>query len=493
MKTTKISGVFTTPAGTVLPNVNLILTAISTSNAVLETASASCVTDAEGQYSFDVPSGYYAVTVAYDRTPRQTIGRIRVFDDSEPATLNAFLDAPSSEPSPEWMNKINNAVADAECSAMLSDKSAKKAQSAIANIEENVAASAQSAADASESKAAADAAKASAESSATAASASADRAEAAVSKVSYPISVIDVAPTTTAWCLSKPEGFSGWFSMKPATTVGLSSSGRIHIVMGSASLTEGTYPVIKSNTLDIYIQVHPVFNNYDLLLDVGVNKKRLSMPMLTNTTYGCTIDLDVGRHYIRASIRSYGSSDRQNSEMCRRIDEFFDLDVNDSIFPAYTTMDVEEVFNTFGRYDEPFIQSVVFFRGTKTHTNFLNCIELGNAHAGTVSQIPSDHTEGVWNIEPPLPTKTLHDYIDLDTFIDTGKTVILNSKPYIVGIPHQISNVSEHLMELDVFCREYDSKPYPIQRLTLNATTVYTRQKYKVNAGDFWSDWVIAQ
>lgn len=94
---TVISGVLTAPDGSVLPNVSIILKAISTSSQVVVQTESTTVTNSNGAYSISVKVGEYQVSISAYGQPTVSVGNIQIFPDSVNGTLNDFLTTPDED------------------------------------------------------------------------------------------------------------------------------------------------------------------------------------------------------------------------------------------------------------------------------------------------------------------------------------------------------------------------------------------------------------
>ncbi|WP_413730781.1 prophage tail fiber N-terminal domain-containing protein [Sodalis sp. RH22] len=94
---TVISGVLTAPDGSVLPNVSIILKAISTSSQVVVQTESTTVTGSNGAYSISAKVGEYQVSISAYGQPTVSVGNIQIFPDSANGTLNDFLTTPGED------------------------------------------------------------------------------------------------------------------------------------------------------------------------------------------------------------------------------------------------------------------------------------------------------------------------------------------------------------------------------------------------------------
>ncbi|MGL4926484.1 MAG: prophage tail fiber N-terminal domain-containing protein [Plesiomonas shigelloides] len=74
--------------------VTLVLSSVKNSSVVLKHAEYRCVTGGGGEYSFRAAPGEYDVSVSVYGSEPERVGKIRVYRDSKPGTLNEFLLTP---------------------------------------------------------------------------------------------------------------------------------------------------------------------------------------------------------------------------------------------------------------------------------------------------------------------------------------------------------------------------------------------------------------
>ncbi len=102
--TTLVSGNLLDPSGNVISNAEIVLTAISTSFAVLGGASVRQTADDSGAYSFSLEPGNYSIYVAYNGK-NFYFGAITITSTTAPATLNQLLNDSlmTAEMSPDYL------------------------------------------------------------------------------------------------------------------------------------------------------------------------------------------------------------------------------------------------------------------------------------------------------------------------------------------------------------------------------------------------------
>ncbi|TKI01958.1 prophage tail fiber N-terminal domain-containing protein, partial [Martelella alba] len=138
-----ISGVLLAPSGAPLPNVNIILRAISTSSRVIVQSESTTTTDANGNYSINAETGRYFVFISTDGQPDAHVGTIQIFSDSIDGTLNSFLTMPGeNDLTPAIVATVEQMRADSQTAAA----DALTAKNDAAASETNAAASATDAA-----------------------------------------------------------------------------------------------------------------------------------------------------------------------------------------------------------------------------------------------------------------------------------------------------------------------------------------------------------
>ncbi|WP_188240185.1 prophage tail fiber N-terminal domain-containing protein, partial [Serratia marcescens] len=92
-----ISGKLIGPNGDPRPNVTIMLVAVKTSSAVVKQAPSISTTTADGSYSLSVEVGTHNVMIEAHGRPFEKAGQITVYNDSNPGTLNDFLNAPGQD------------------------------------------------------------------------------------------------------------------------------------------------------------------------------------------------------------------------------------------------------------------------------------------------------------------------------------------------------------------------------------------------------------
>ncbi|WP_337036257.1 prophage tail fiber N-terminal domain-containing protein [Serratia marcescens] len=92
-----ISGKLIGPNGDPRPNVTIMLVAVKTSSAVVKQAPSISTTAADGSYSLSVEVGTHNVMIEAHGRPFEKAGQITVYNDSNPGTLNDFLNAPGQD------------------------------------------------------------------------------------------------------------------------------------------------------------------------------------------------------------------------------------------------------------------------------------------------------------------------------------------------------------------------------------------------------------
>ncbi|HBB6657829.1 TPA: prophage tail fiber N-terminal domain-containing protein [Salmonella enterica] len=88
-----ISGVLKDGTGKPIQNCTIQLKAKRTSTTVIVSTVASENPDEAGSYSMNVEPGQYSVTLQVEGFPPSVVGTITVYEDSQPGTLNDFLNA----------------------------------------------------------------------------------------------------------------------------------------------------------------------------------------------------------------------------------------------------------------------------------------------------------------------------------------------------------------------------------------------------------------
>ncbi|MCZ8661434.1 prophage tail fiber N-terminal domain-containing protein [Escherichia albertii] len=87
----KISGVLNSPLTEVCAGSEIQLKAVTTSNDVIIRAESSYFVGQDGKYNFDVYPGRYDIYIQFSAEVPQKVGRIGVYADSKPGTLEEYL------------------------------------------------------------------------------------------------------------------------------------------------------------------------------------------------------------------------------------------------------------------------------------------------------------------------------------------------------------------------------------------------------------------
>ncbi|HEE9631313.1 TPA: prophage tail fiber N-terminal domain-containing protein, partial [Escherichia coli] len=87
----KISGVLNAPLTEVCAGSEIQLKAVTTSNDIIAMAESSYFVGQDGKYEFNVFPGRYDVYIQFTATQPQKVGRIGVYEDSRPGTLEEYL------------------------------------------------------------------------------------------------------------------------------------------------------------------------------------------------------------------------------------------------------------------------------------------------------------------------------------------------------------------------------------------------------------------
>lgn len=87
----KISGVLSTPTAEVCAGSEIQLKAVTTSNDIIINAESSYFVGQDGKYEFNVYPGRYDVYIQFSAEAPQKVGRIGVYEDSQPGTLEEYL------------------------------------------------------------------------------------------------------------------------------------------------------------------------------------------------------------------------------------------------------------------------------------------------------------------------------------------------------------------------------------------------------------------
>ncbi|EAB1771982.1 hypothetical protein EG069_02275 [Salmonella enterica] len=173
----KISGVLSAPTAEVCAGSEIQLKAVTTSNNIIINAESSYFVGQDGKYEFNVYPGRYDVYIQFSAEAPQKVGRIGVYEDSQPGTLEEYLLIDNGGYfKPEALIQFEKDCAAAAASAAAA-KSSEDASAGSASAAAASAAAARSAEDASADNASAAAGSAAAARSAE--DASADNASAA--------------------------------------------------------------------------------------------------------------------------------------------------------------------------------------------------------------------------------------------------------------------------------------------------------------------------
>ncbi|MLP06347.1 phage tail protein, partial [Salmonella enterica subsp. enterica] len=87
----KISGVLSAPTAEVCAGSEIQLKAVTTSNNIIINAESSYFVGQDGKYEFNVYPGRYDVYIQFSAEAPQKVGRIGVYEDSAPGTLEEYL------------------------------------------------------------------------------------------------------------------------------------------------------------------------------------------------------------------------------------------------------------------------------------------------------------------------------------------------------------------------------------------------------------------
>ncbi|MGL3296597.1 prophage tail fiber N-terminal domain-containing protein [Salmonella enterica] len=87
----KISGVLSAPTAEVCAGSEIQLKAVTTSNNIIINAESSYFVGQDGKYEFNVYPGRYDVYIQFSAEAPQKVGRIGVYEDSQPGTLEEYL------------------------------------------------------------------------------------------------------------------------------------------------------------------------------------------------------------------------------------------------------------------------------------------------------------------------------------------------------------------------------------------------------------------
>lgn len=141
----QISGVLKDGTGKPIQNCTIQLKAKRNSATVVVNTVASENPDEAGRYAMDVEYGQYSVILLVEGYPPNHAGRITVYEDSKPGTLNDFLGAPSEDDvRPEALRRFEQMVeevsrqaAETENNATLATEAAREAADSAARSEKN--------------------------------------------------------------------------------------------------------------------------------------------------------------------------------------------------------------------------------------------------------------------------------------------------------------------------------------------------------------------
>lgn len=124
----KISGILPGPTGEPASHIGITLRAVKTSLTVVATLESNSITGVDGSYSLNVEPGQYDVLLWVDGINARNVGRITVYSDSLPGTLNNFLTALREEDgTPEIIRQLEQLRADALQAALEAKQSKDEA------------------------------------------------------------------------------------------------------------------------------------------------------------------------------------------------------------------------------------------------------------------------------------------------------------------------------------------------------------------------------
>ncbi|CNC24185.1 Prophage tail fibre N-terminal [Yersinia frederiksenii] len=124
----KISGILPGPTGEPAAHIGITLRAVKTSLTVVATLESNSITGVDGSYSLNVEPGQYDVLLWVDGINARNVGRITVYSDSLPGTLNNFLTALREEDgTPEIIRQLEQLRADALQAALEAKQSKDEA------------------------------------------------------------------------------------------------------------------------------------------------------------------------------------------------------------------------------------------------------------------------------------------------------------------------------------------------------------------------------
>ncbi|OVZ93041.1 hypothetical protein CBW54_02895 [Yersinia kristensenii] len=124
----KISGILPGPTGEPAAHIGITLRAVKTSLTVVATLESNSITGVDGSYSLNVEPGQYDVLLWVDGINARNVGRITVYSDSLPGTLNNFLTALREEDgTPEIIRQLEQLRAEALQAALEANQSKTEA------------------------------------------------------------------------------------------------------------------------------------------------------------------------------------------------------------------------------------------------------------------------------------------------------------------------------------------------------------------------------
>lgn len=124
-----ISGKLIGPNGDPRPGVIIMLTALKTSSTVVKHAPSISITGADGSYSISAEVGTHSVMVEAGGRPFEKVGKITVYSDSLPGTLNDYLTVPGeNELTPDIIAMVDDMRSAAEQASKEAKDSAENAR-----------------------------------------------------------------------------------------------------------------------------------------------------------------------------------------------------------------------------------------------------------------------------------------------------------------------------------------------------------------------------
>lgn len=127
----KISGVLCDPTGQPIPNCIIELKALKTTLTVITKSTSILASDQIGFYSMNVKPGEYQVTLNIEGYPLKYVGRIAVYSDSLPGTLNDYLLEPGTNNlTPEIVLLFQQLINEAQQAAERTDLDTQQTQEA---------------------------------------------------------------------------------------------------------------------------------------------------------------------------------------------------------------------------------------------------------------------------------------------------------------------------------------------------------------------------